>query len=80
MASQDDEADFYAWLRDASNACLEARRCVVVAIDKAPDGEDTKDLWNCMDALDLWADWLNPSGEDGYGGPTVVRFPIERRG
>lgn len=77
MAQLSDE-DFYDCLRDASNACLRARRYLVEAIDSAPDGADTKDLWNAMDAITLWADWISPPGETWPD--NVVRFPIERRG
>jgi hypothetical protein len=80
MAKLSDEDEFYICLGAASNACLEARRCLRAAIDIAPDGTTVADLWNAMDAIELWADWLNPPREGGYGGENVVRFPIERLG
>jgi hypothetical protein len=80
MENPSDESEFYICLGAASNACLDARRSIQAAIDIAPDGTTVADLWNAMDAIELWADWLNPPNEEGYGGANVVRFPIERRG
>jgi hypothetical protein len=71
---------FYGNLKDAANLCLEARRCISQAIDLAPEGTNVAELWHAGETMEQWADWLNPPQEAGYGGPNVVRFPIERRG
>jgi hypothetical protein len=80
MVYLDHEDDFNACIGAASNALLEARRCLCVAIDIAPDGTAVGELWNAMTAAEQWADWLNPPREGGYGGDNIVRFPVERRG
>jgi hypothetical protein len=80
MEMPSDESEFYLCLGAASNALLEARRCLKAAIDIAPEGTAIGDVWNAMIAAEEWADWLNPPREGGYGGENVVRFPIERLG
>jgi hypothetical protein len=71
---------FYGSLKDAANLCLEARRCIAQAVDAAPEGTNVAELVKAWETMDQWAEWLNPPSEGGYGGPNVVRFPIERRG